>query len=316
MSRFNYIVEKIQKATILEEPFAHIDIDDIFTQEDFDEITQSEEISLPVASDDSALLDDLFQKGYKIIHFPGSTSSKEEYLEWRQSRDEGGRYHPTCESFGMTLRLVSPKSDVLIELDSFLRSSEFNEVLAEKFSLPIGACRVDCGIQKYLDGYEISPHPDVRFKALTYMININPHSNSAELDHHTHYMRFRPERRYVHSFWQGNANVQRCWVPWDWCETVKTQRKNNSFVVFSPSDDTMHAVRAKYDHFAGQRTQLYGNHWFSDRPQMTRASWVDLDILGGVERRQNNIASPSVFQKDKSAALSDEDKKLISQKSY
>ena len=52
-------------------------------------------------------------------------------------------------------------------------------------------------------------------------------------------------------------------MPWDWCEVQKTQTENNSIVIFSPSNDTLHAVKADYNHLTYQRTQLYGNLWYS-----------------------------------------------------
>ena len=39
----------------------------------------------------------------------------------------------------------------------------------KKFNINTDSYRSDIGIQKFLDGYEISPHPDIRSKAITFM---------------------------------------------------------------------------------------------------------------------------------------------------
>ena len=52
-------------------------------------------------------------------------------------------------------------------------------------------CSIDTGIQKYLDGYEISPHPDLRKKVLTFMININTSEQAFKESYHTHYLEFK-----------------------------------------------------------------------------------------------------------------------------
>ena len=117
------------------------------------------------------------------------------------------------------------------------------------------------------------------------MVNINNSQKSEEKNHHTHYMTFKDEKAYVSDFWKYNVDVERCWVPWDWCDTAKQQKKNNSIVIFAPSNDTLHAIKADYDHYSSQRTQLYGNLWYQDvldqpfkKPKMT-IEWEGLDIV-------------------------------------
>jgi hypothetical protein len=145
--------------------------------------------------------------------------------------------------------------------------------LAKKFGIDMDDVFYDAGIQKYLDGYEISPHPDIRKKALTYMVNINPGDKSERSGHHTHYLTFKDAYKYVEAYWKGNPNKDRCWVPWDWCETKKIQTENNSIVIFSPDNNTMHGVKAVYDHLAYQRTQLYGNLWYHEIRTDGMPSW-------------------------------------------
>jgi len=277
MSRFDYILDKVSKAPVSKEPFRHIYIPNLFSAEDFSEITNSPEVGIPPASSDEDLFSKLYASGYRIIEFPGCITDQGAYTAWHQTKGlSSEKVHTACEGFGMTLRLIAPKSDVLDELNRFLTGEEFNSVLADRCGVKLSDCSIDGGIQKYLDGYEISPHPDVRAKAGTFMVNINPHNGAESLNHHTHYMRFVEERKYVRDFWERAGFADRCWVPWAWCETAKTQPENNSMVLFSPSNDTLHAVKAEYDHLRGQRTQLYGNLWYKNKPKMVQVEWEEL----------------------------------------
>jgi hypothetical protein len=110
------------------------------------------------------------------------------------------------------------------------------------------------------------------------MVNVNPSPNSEGTKIHTHYLKFKKQFDYIYSFWDGNGDYERCWVPWDWCETQKLQTKNNTMVLFSPSNDTMHAVKAEYDHLEFQRTQLYGNFWYKEMPPLKACDWENLVI--------------------------------------
>lgn len=125
----------------------------------------------------------------------------------------------------------------------------------------------DAGLQKYLVGYEISPHPDIRRKALTYMVNINTGENRETQDHHTRYLRLRDAYRYVQAYWEGQIrSTTGAEVPWGWCESEQVQTRNNNLVIFSPGSDTLHAIRARYDPLVYQRTQRYGNSWYHAQP--------------------------------------------------
>ena len=262
MARFDYLIPKIRDAAFTDVPFRHIELMNFLSEEDFRALTTAPEIKLPAAANDAEMFDNLFRHHYKIINFPGCIIDKDEYIAWHAARGEvGARNNTACEGFGVTLRLVGPSDPMLLELIAFIESDAFNRALADKFGIDHAAVYYDSGIQKYLDGYEISAHPDIRKKALTFMVNINPSADSEAQEHHTHYMKFKTAYRYVQEFWKGNPRIDRCWVPWNWCETVKQQRANNSIVIFAPNDDTLHAVKARYDHLQHQRTQLYGNLW-------------------------------------------------------
>lgn len=261
---FRYILDRIAAAEFRTDPFRHLHLDGLFDEDHFQAILACPQVRLPPAADDRALIDALLARGYQAIPFPGTTTDVEAYLAWHGSgARQSGVNNATCEGFGITFRLMRPEAGTMLQhLDRFLRSDAFWQALAAKFGIDLAAVETDCGIQKYLDGYEISPHPDVRRKALTFMVNINPDGASETLDYHTHYMRFRPEHDHVRHGWATDMTRDRGWVPWEWCETVSQQRANNSMVVFAPAAETLHAIRARYDHLRTQRTQCYGNLWF------------------------------------------------------
>ena len=292
---YSYIIEKIQKAKRKNTPFKHLEINDLFHEDDFNKIVQSSDIQLNKANSDKSLFDDLFNKNYKVISFPGCTENVQEYIKWHKTKNSSNRSNTSCEGFGVVLRLEKANSKPIIELQKFLDSKEFKECIAEKFNIDLSECNHDAGIQKYLDGYEISPHPDVRRKALTYMVNINPNPESETEEHHTSYLKFKPEWNFVNEFWNGNQNMDRSWVPWDWCDTIKQQTLNNSIVIFSPDNNTIHAVKAKYDHLSYQRTQLYGNLWHKVCAVDSMPKWEKLAIPMGNIESVSNVKDKKLF---------------------
>lgn len=272
---FSYLIDKIYAAQFEKTPFEHIHINNFLSQDDFERITQSESINIKACDNDPELFDELFKKGFRIINFPGCIADMNTYIKWRKTRE----YKSNASGFGLTLRLEKSSDAFLNDLSVFLSSDEFNFALADKFGIDYSACTSDGGIQKYLDGYEISPHPDIRRKALTFMVNINTIENT-NADIFTHYMTFKPQYRYIYEYWNSNPLIDRSWVPWDWCETAKKQTENNSIVIFAPANDTLHAIRARYDHLDGQRTQLYGNLWFNEVVVEKSIDHSVLDIPG------------------------------------
>lgn len=280
-----YIIDKIEKAELAESPFKHLEIRDLFEQRDFEEVVRSPDIAIKAAKDDEALFTELFASNYRIVSFPGCTEDYKEYIRWHKDKRTSHKSGTSTAGYGVVLRLQSPRSSAIQAVNEFINSSQFIECIAAKFGIQGDACAYDSGIQKYLDGYEISPHPDIRQKALTFMVNINPSSTSFDDEYHTSYLRFRPEWNYVQEFWKGNQQLDRCWVPWEWCDVIKRQRDNNSMVIFAPSNDTIHAVKASYDHLSHQRTQLYGNLWFKDSVTEGRPKWEDLVIEASADER-------------------------------
>jgi hypothetical protein len=275
--QFDYLLRKIEAASFSDDPFRHIYIDEFLSPEHFEAVIGLDQIDLKPQPHTEALLESLDEMGYDIIPFPGCVTSKQEYLNWFNGRTKR-TYHAATEGFGAVFRLMRFDHTVLKDLNAFLLSPELKNVLVEKFGIarPV---EIDAGIQKYLHGYEISPHPDIRRKAVTWMLNVNPGSDSEDYDYHTHYLRLKPEWKFVGEFWRHNEQFDRDWLPWEWCETAKRQPANNSIVLFSPSDDTIHAVKADYDHLLSQRTQLYGNLWYELRP-LQKVDFMHFDIAG------------------------------------
>jgi len=278
MENFDYILDKVQAAPFEGEPFRHIHVEGLFTEDHFEKIINATEVNIPPVETDEDLITVLHERGFKEIPFPGTTADLASYLRWRKdSKSQKMLNQPTCEGFGVVMRLQrTEKNTILDDAISFFRSDRFWMAMADKFGLDYNLVRSDMGLQKYLHGYEISPHPDVRLKALTFMININPAGESDTINYHTKYLTFKPERSYIRDIWSRDATADRCWVPWDWCETKKTQPTNNSMVMFSPSNDTLHAIKASYDHLVTQRTQFYGNLWYKSSSVKRMPQYLEL----------------------------------------
>jgi hypothetical protein len=294
MSGFSYLIDKIANARFSTDPFRHIYVEDFFKPEDFAQLIGAPEIASPSVHEDLELIRSLYDVGYRVIPFPGCVTDVDKYVRWHRKPTREAA-SATCEGFGMALRLYSPSTRILTELKNFLEGDEFNRAIASKFDIDFDKCKVDGGIQKYLDGYEISPHADNRAKAATFMVNINPSPDSERMNHHTHYMKFKAERQYVRTFWEGNQSVERCWVPWDWTETVFQQVRNNSIVIFAPSNDSLHAVKADYNHLLTQRTQLYGNLWYKDPASPRLREWDKLDLLSSRKPKRHSNSKLKKF---------------------
>lgn len=280
-----YLLQKILDARFIMEPFKHIYIDNFFNDNDFSFLTNTPQIKLPMVASDQELCKSLAANGWSPISFPGCTTDPDSYIQWHSGASKKYVNVDTCEGFGMAYRLNTAANERLQEFRNFFLSDDFFRVLAERLDVDFEKTTKDAGIQKYLDGYEISPHPDIRKKAVTFMININPALDSEALDHHTRYLRFKPEWQYVRQYWVGHPHVDTCWTPWDWCETVYQQNKNNSIVIFSPDESTMHGVRASYDHLPAQRTQVYGNLWYEQNPATTFIPCWENFVISLTEQR-------------------------------
>jgi hypothetical protein len=60
-------------------------------------------------------------------------------------------------------------------------------------------------------------------------------------------------------------------------------------VIFAPSSGTLHAVRAHYDHLAGQRTQFYGNLWYEPADLPQKPQFADFQMATRRNLRPSDI---------------------------
>lgn len=168
---FDYLLEKISKSEISDAPFPHIEITDFLDNKHFEAIVNERQIALDSVSCAEDLPDSLDANGYEIVRFPGAITSKRQYLNWLEGvRDESvhatatpGQLRIATEGFGIVYRLARYDSSILQELNEFFVSDRLKNLLVDKFTIR-AEVHVDAGIQKYLHGYEISPHPDIRSK--------------------------------------------------------------------------------------------------------------------------------------------------------
>lgn len=263
MYNFDYLLDKIQNASFLEYPFQHLWIEDFLSEEHFTELISLKQINTGNFSSHEKMINTLQKLTYKPIPFPGCITDVTSYLDFLQNN-----HWPedrTVEGFGMTLRLESPEGELLKTFSDFFKSQDFFEVVKAKFLLQEYPTRLETGIQKYLHKYEITPHPDSREKALTFMLNINPSELSEKENIHTHLCKLKKEYEYIVEVWENNLEINRCWVPWEYCTTEFMTTKNNSIVIFSPNNTTFHGVKLDYDHLRYQRTQIYGNLWYQNQ---------------------------------------------------
>lgn len=277
MSEFNYLLEKIMDAPFIDKGFPFLYIEDWFTKEHFEMITQAKQIQLPEYGTTEDLIAHLKEMKYSPVVFPGTVTDINTYLKWFNHRNVSGpsHAHGLLEGFGIVFRMDKYLDSKLQDLITFLNSDAFLSQLMLKFNKS-GKTRVETAIQKYLTGYEISPHPDIRKKCLTYMVNINPDDSMDDLELHTNFMTFKKEKEYIPQYWDDNPKIDRCWVPWDWCDTQFIHKKNNSITMFAPGNRSMHSVKLDYDHCKNQRTQIYGNLWYLKSNTVRQPTWRNL----------------------------------------
>lgn len=280
MEDFNYLIDKIYEADFQSEPFKFIYVEDFFTQDHFDRITACQQIKVPQFNSTEEMCKELSQTyKYKPQPFPGCTTSVDSYLEWYNNQDKGKGVanQDLLEGYGIAFRLKHYQDDILEELVDFFNSQAWHKCIKKKFK-KTGETGVDTAIQKYVSGYEISPHPDIRRKCATYMININTDDEAEHLGLHTHFMKFKDDKKWIAEQWKNKIDTDTCWVPWDWATTDYEHSKNNSITMFAPDYNTLHAVKLDYDHTKLQRTQVYGNLWYKNDsiPKVKKANWKTL----------------------------------------
>jgi len=296
---FNYLTEKIAEAEFDPHPFPHIVITDFLSDQHFESVTRCQQVDLAPQPSTEALIETMLAHGYRVESFPGCTTNIADYIRCL-SKDRWPVDKRKLEGYGMVFRLQKIEDPTVARLVSFLGSAAFKSALEAKFAVT-RPTRIDTAIQKYLSGYEISPHPDIRSKCLTYLININPDESADGLSVHTRLLKFKPEWEFIYLFWEKNPGIDRCWVPWDWCTVEKTISPNNSIVAFATSDQSLHAVKLRYDHTRFQRTQIYGNLWHTDVPYGALAS-VEYNMFD-IQGRGRRAPAPTALKSAKNLAI-------------
>ena len=272
---FNYILEKIKTAKIINHPFPHLDIKNFLSKIHLQLIMIEKQIHFEEKSSNDELYNKLIQNDWKIQGFPGCTTNWNDYKKYIKCDKKYSSGDPV-ENIGITFRLHKYKNNIIKKLIEFMNSNEFHRTLKKKFNIN-NKTTIITAIQKNLTGYEISPHPDIRQKCLTYLLNINNNKEIENLDCNTHLLEFKDKYKYIQKYWEKNKGVNRCWVPWEWCNTIKKMSENNSMLIFKPDSNppTLHAIRLKYNHLKYQRTQIYGNLMYKDPPCPKPSNYKD-----------------------------------------
>ncbi len=142
-SVFEYVIKKINDAPIIETPYKHIMISDIFPDEFYD-----------------TLLD----------HIP-STST------YTLKPKYGGKQTMTLNDFDI---LDDEKKLFWEQIYAFLRSGDFANILLKKFNVSKNGVS-DLFLHKDLENFEIRPHCDVFSKLITYMFYLPKDSSLPQL---------------------------------------------------------------------------------------------------------------------------------------
>jgi hypothetical protein len=261
---FDYLLERIANAPFQTEPFQHLYLAAFLSPEHLSQVLSSFQVRVAPASDTLELLAKLKEAGYDPAPFPGCTTDVDKYLEYLRTNDWADG-NGVVEGVGMAMRLSRVADPIIGRLLAFFNGQRFHAALLAKFGID-RPNRIETSIHKYLTGYEISPHPDIRSKCLTYLLNINTAPEADQLPIHTHLLRLVRRKEFLYSFWDTNPEFDRCWVPWSWCVTERMTSANNSILLFAPHSRSLHAIKLKYDHLQFQRTQVYGNLWYTDVP--------------------------------------------------
>lgn len=232
----DYILKKIEDAEIILKPFPHIIISNFL--EDGDLIDVLNNIDIDNLNE--------IEKKYKKVHYPGAKLSKEELTK-----------RPTGTGLVYALKEDYHKGN--IKLNQILDSEEFKQALFKKLNIPknIDGWNV-YQINKDLNGYEISPHPDITGKVITYQLNL---SNTDALDNYdlgTRFHSIKPE--FLKDIKQLSKKKPRPWGKWNWFDKGKSiPYKQNTFMAFAPSDISYHSVKLEnYPQEKYQRTMLRG----------------------------------------------------------
>lgn len=266
---FDYVLKKIENAPIITDPYPHIIISNFLSDNDYDNLLYSHHIDIydksclhiPKVNTYNELKSKLQYAGWEPISYPGAVSGK-------TGSDLLNR--PTGK--GLVYKLVDKKADgengIRTYLDMFLTRTDntlnntsvntFINTLLNKFKY---ANNIGWNVYEYnkdLNGYEISPHPDVSGKLVTYQLNLAPDNLLAEYNLATRLLKLRPE--YTDEIEKLAKTRARPWGLWEWFdETSSVPFIGNTFFAFPPTNDTYHAVKLEeYPEKIQQRTMIRG----------------------------------------------------------
>jgi hypothetical protein len=263
LNNFDYIIKKIHSAKLINRPFKHYIIKNIFSEEHYSLLQKSDEINIGPAKDVHELIKKLLECNYEIETFPGCVTDVEEYISAIKSNKfviaREKFKNGDISSFGMCFKLKS-KDNFIKEIQEFFGSESFLDCIKKKLKINIPTT-YNFGVQKYLSGYELSPHPDIRTKKATLMLNINHNDINSDTTIHTCLLSPKEQAKKIIKFWKKNKEVDRNLLRWDDCEIAARHSDSNSLLLFSPSDDSLHGVKLKYNDLIHQRTNLYANLW-------------------------------------------------------
>ena len=232
-----YIFQKINDVKIISKPFPHIIIEDFFDEEFINELINSIKIDN---------INEIKSKYHEVI-YPGAIDKK---LSLTTRPTGSGLVYALNKS-------ILDKHEIFVNL---LESDGFKQVLFDKFNIPkeIDGWNV-YQINKDLNGYEISPHPDVTGKIITWQCNI---TNDNTLDNYnlsTRLHTIKPEYKDELNKITSDKNP-RPWGKWEWFdEGISVPYKENAFFAFAPSNISHHSVILdNYPQDRSQRTMMRG----------------------------------------------------------
>ena len=132
MSKYDYLIAKIENAEFNLEPFSHIIIEDFLSDEHFDEITASPQLNKGKFSNTREMLECFLDDGFEIVTFPGCIRSVDEYVEFFdggavkvKNRLIEGYGRGVVQSYGMAIGIKEHKENSTKDLLSFVNSSKF-----------------------------------------------------------------------------------------------------------------------------------------------------------------------------------------------
>lgn len=230
------IIKKIEEAEIIVKPFPHIVISNFLEDDDLIDILDNIDI------DNLNVID----KKYKLVQYPGAKTTTEELTK-----------RPT--GVGLVYALKEEYSKNNIKLNTILDSDEFKQTLMKKLNIPTNIDGWNVyQINKDLNGYEISPHPDITGKVITYQLNLSNTDILNNFDLGTKFHIIKPE--YLKYINELSKQRKRPWGKWEWFNEGKSiPYQKNTFMAFAPSDISYHSVKLEnYPQQKHQRTMLRG----------------------------------------------------------